>query len=390
MEVCRILRGKKISRILKHQSSQRYHLRFDWSNLPVQSNLAKRILASQSRCKTFASGETLTFKTHHLNNFGIGSDIHTWAASLCDAVENDLLLLARGRASQKNGLWIWMSENTCPFLGSRIRIASTNARTEEVLFDTPELNINPLRCYFGSHTDAFANTNGSCVETKSFSPKFVRKCSNLSNIRACPSIVNATGDISPSDWFAAAVEYLFQSLQQNVIEEALLQIKEAFPEGLPHPDDLVTVHIRWGDKGQEMKLQSIDSYVGNVSQILMTRPKDREHISPHIYLASEDPEAIRQFLEKAPKDWNIHTSGPTNKPGVSDMISMSEDKTTGLQSFGALLLSMESNRYILSTGSNWSRLINELRKNVVHPRCNYCTFMLDAAPGEEWWPQIFP
>lgn len=163
-------------------------------------------------------------------------------------------------------------------------------------------------------------------------------------------------------------------------------MQQAFPEGLPHPDDLITVHIRWGDKGREMELRSVERYIGNISEMIMTRPKNREHMPLHIYLASEDPEAIRQFLENAPKDWNIHTSGPTNKPGVSDMISMSKDEFAGLQSFGALLLSMESNRYVLSTGNNWSRLINELRKNVVNPRCDNCTIMIDVAPGEEWWP----
>ena len=328
----------------------------------------------------------MTFKTHHLFNYGIGSDIHTWAASLCNAVENDLLFLARGRAHQNNGLWIWMGEKSCPHLASRIRTASANAKKEQVPFDTPEMSINPLRCHFGSHADAFANVNGSCVKTKNFSPVFERSCSSLSNIRACPSIVNATGGITPSDWFAAAAEYLFQSVEQNVIREALIQMQQAFPEGLPHPDDLITVHIRWGDKGGEMELQSVERYIGNISEIIMTRPKNREHMPLHIYLASEDPEAIRQFLENAPKDWNIHTSGPTNKPGVSDMISMSKDEFAGLQSFGALLLSMESNRYVLSTGSNWSRLINELRKNVVNPRCDNCTIMIDVAPGEEWWP----
>lgn len=45
----------------------------------------------------------------------------------------------------------------------------------------------------------------------------------------------------------------------------------------------------------------------------------------------------------------------------------------GLQSLGALLISMQANRYVLSTGSNWSRLINELRKNIIDPRCGNCT-----------------
>ena len=49
----------------------------------------------------------------------------------------------------------------------------------------------------------------------------------------------------------------------------------------------------------------------------------------------------------------------------------------GLVSLASLLVSLESNRYVLTLGSNWSRLINELRATVVDYRCGNCTKMIN-------------
>jgi hypothetical protein len=54
----------------------------------------------------------------------------------------------------------------------------------------------------------------------------------------------------------------------------------------------------------------------------------------------------------------------------------------GLVALGSLLVAMESNDYVLTTGSNWSRLINELRKNVINLRCDDCTMLIDLVEGE--------
>jgi hypothetical protein len=55
----------------------------------------------------------------------------------------------------------------------------------------------------------------------------------------------------------------------------------------------------------------------------------------------------------------------------------------GLVTLALLLVSMEANTFVLTTASNWSRLINELRKNVLDPRCNNCTLMVDLI-SDEW------
>ncbi|EJK62648.1 hypothetical protein THAOC_16731, partial [Thalassiosira oceanica] len=134
----------------------------------------------------------------------------------------------------------------------------------------------------------------------------------------------------------AAMEFLFQSVRPAVIAEAERQAREAFPEGLPVPNNMVTVHMRWGDKPGEVGEKTLAKYfVAGVKRFV--QKKGLGGISPvHVYLASEDEVAIRAFEKKAPRNWHIHTSGPTGKGLIFEMTSGSN----GLASLGALLLSM--------------------------------------------------
>ena len=49
---------------------------------------------------------------------------------------------------------------------------------------------------------------------------------------------------------------------------------------------------------------------------------------------------------------------------------------------GSLLVAMEANDFVLTTASNWSRLMDELRKNVLEPRMANGTIMVDLRPGQ--------
>jgi len=186
---------------------------------------------------------------------------------------------------------------------------------------------------------------------------------------------------SVEDFMGASMEYLFQSVRPAVIAEAERQAREAFPLGLPDPNNMVTVHMRWGDKPGEVGEKTPAKYfLAGVERFV--RMKGLGERSPvHVYLASEDASAIRVFEQMAPKNWRIHTSGPTGSGQISKMSTGSN----GLSSLGALLLSMQSNYYVLVTTSNWSRLINELRTNVVDLHCRNCTQMIDLHPGQ--WPR---
>ena len=54
----------------------------------------------------------------------------------------------------------------------------------------------------------------------------------------------------------------------------------------------------------------------------------------------------------------------------------------GVVALGSLLVAMEADDFVLTTASNWSRMMNELRKNVLDALCNGCTSMVDLKYGE--------
>lgn len=187
----------------------------------------------------------------------------------------------------------------------------------------------------------------------------------------CPSILSDHGGISPVR--AAVTEFLFTRVSPLVQHEAERQLNITFGEA-GVPDNLITVHMRWGDKAMEMKLHHEYDYIDAVKRILKQRRKSifqRNDEEVHIFLATGDPPCVSAFVEAAPSTWKVYVS--------MVMIGSSE----GIPALGSLLVSMEANDFVLTTGSNWSRLINELRKNVLDPRCNKCTHLVDLEP-DEW------
>lgn len=49
----------------------------------------------------------------------------------------------------------------------------------------------------------------------------------------------------------------------------------------------------------------------------------------------------------------------------------------GLLTLASLLVAMEANDYVLTTTSNWSRLMDELRSAILDGKCKNCTRMID-------------
>ena len=129
----------------------------------------------------------------------------------------------------------------------------------------------------------------------------------------------------------AAMEYLFQSVRPEVIAEAERQAREAFPEGLPDPNNMVTVHMRWGDKpGEVGEKTPAEYFVAGVERFVQM--KGLGGSSPvHVYLASEDEVAIRAFEEKAPRNWRIHPYIGANGQGedIPDDVRLQRARIVG-------------------------------------------------------------
>ena len=96
--------------------------------------------------------------------------------------------------------------------------------------------------------------------------------------------------------------------------------------------------------------------------------------NPSVFLTTEDPIALAEFLKAAPKSWKQVL---VYKPAVSPYSAMHSQAmnakanggATGRHALIALLLALEARYFVLTGASNWSRLINELRKSVLDSDC---------------------
>jgi hypothetical protein len=183
------------------------------------------------------------------------------------------------------------------------------------------------------------------------------------------------------------MEFLFSSVSHLVIQEAERQIKAVFgDEGVPL--NLITVHVRWGDKYVEDVPLIIEEYITAVERIV----KEKELDSVHVLLCTEDPVAEERFRQAAHASWTIYLNHfyteflpfrkeQGNEFNVVPTLAVELKGKPGLWALGSVLVALEANYFVLTTTSNWSRLMDELRKNVVDPRCGGCTYMIDLQEG---------
>ena len=326
-------------------------LRRDWSRMPVQSGLARELKAHQTNC-------SLPLITFHMdNNYGLGSHLVLHSQALCNAIELGY------RVRTYNPEWLWMDKMYC---------------------DPKVATLSPLLCYFpdaefkcAKDQDDVLHVNRTMTDPRN-RRTFCRRLTATEN-------ENYNNQTLP-DFRAASMEYLFQSLSPVVIKEAERQVGLLFGERAPA--DLLVVHIRWGDKFWEMDLVPIDEYIAAVNDVLENR-KRNHNSTVNIYLACEDPNAVKAFLEAAPETWKVFvdrtfvelTPYRPAKGNRASWVARNTKGRAGLVALGSLLVAMEADNFVLTTSSNWSRLMDALRRNVIDPRCGNCTTMIDLRPG---------
>jgi hypothetical protein len=161
------------------------------------------------------------------------------------------------------------------------------------------------------------------------------------------------------------------------------------------------VRIRWGDKKREMELRPVQEYVDAVHRLVGSREGEEGGgdggdgvggpASVGVFLATEDPQAAREFRRAAAaRNWTVYLDAYYREfrgerlPGYNGngRLARKLRGRPGLVALASLLVAVQADDYVLTTKSNWSRLINELRKNVVDPRCGNCTRLVDLARGE--------
>ena len=177
----------------------------------------------------------------------------------------------------------------------------------------------------------------------------------------------------------AAVEYLFSRISPLVIEAAERLAARLIPRKCT-PDRTIAMHVRWGDKISETKLIPMENYV-NAIQLLA----DAYNLeTPCVVFMTEDPSATLAFRSMIRKDFFIIVNDQAifpNSTTHSKIAAQESNGSIGLQSLLSLLMSTEANYFVLTTDSNWSRLINSIRSTIIDRQCGNCTVMVDMSQG---------
>ena len=324
-------------------------LRHNWTHNPPLSPFAQAIEKHQSNC-------VLPFHTFHLDNvFGIGSHIALWSQAVCNAME------AGYRLRTYNPTWLWLDQTFCSLEVARKSPWLCYLPRSEILCGCSEPVTSPAM-------------NAS-------DPRDLKR-------HQC-ALLKGKGEDILREFRAASTEFLFRRVAPLVIQEAQRQVGLLFgPSGTP--DDLITVHIRWGDKFWEMPnrtLVAIETYFAAISSLLHEQQGHNQ--TANIYLATEDPRAYHEFQSASPTRWTVYFDRtvvelerfrPVKGNRASHMALNSKGRA-GLAGFASLLVAMEARSFVLTTRSNWSRVIDHLRRNIIDPRCNGCTKMVDLVSG---------
>ena len=204
----------------------------------------------------------------------------------------------------------------------------------------------------------------------------------------CASLLNQLPDYSNLDARATSLEAVFTAgLSQAVVEEAQRQHKRVFSNGVPPAEQLITVHVRWGDKATEMELVPMQEYIQAVYEIA-----EQQGLQPsdtHVFLATEDPKAVEAFNAGADERWTVYTDQfyydflPLRSNETQDVAAITHDNhgDVGLLAMGSLLVALEANHYVLTSASNWSRMMNLLRRTVVRAAACEGGFIEPGQPG---------
>ena len=328
-------------------------LRRKWLNNPPLSPLARQIEAHQSNCSR--SVATLTF----FKNAGLGAHFMWWNSGIHYAMQYmDPPPRIQSRTSSDE-VFVWLDQEYC--------------NVTQAMYESP------LMCYL-------PRAERRCMEpAEGSNPDWKELPISKQHV--------GFGTIQ-----AAGTEYLFQSVAPLVIQEAKRQVGLIFASvGGVVPQDIVTVHLRWGDKFKEMQLVSIEQYIEAVQNVSGRSAGDNSTLP--IFLATEDPSAYDAFIQAMPSNWVVYaditlTEMKLIRPSENVNHALSATKRTngrsGLIAMASLLVAMEARYFVVTTASNWSTIMEFLRTNIIDPRCGNCTRMIDLRPWSKRRRQSSP
>eukprot|EP00850_Spirogloea_muscicola_P015392 SM000117S25512 [mRNA] locus=s117:217810:219589:- [translate_table: standard] len=135
------------------------------------------------------------------------------------------------------------------------------------------------------------------------------------------------------------------------------------------PRPIVSVHVRQGDKWLEANLFSLHAYMWLANRLRFHAPDLQ-----HVWLSTESERVITHTA--AYKSWQWHYTNITRQSDTTSMVAF--EAAIGVQhalesALVNLLIASECDYFVGMLGSNWNRLINELRLTNGRFRAGYLT-----------------
>lgn len=130
---------------------------------------------------------------------------------------------------------------------------------------------------------------------------------------------------------------------------------------IPLPRGVVHVHIRHGDKGDEMTLQGGKVYADAAEKLAQLH---LQTLRREMFVSSEDDAAIAEITTLLPKWEFLWYDLPRSNLGpLAQVNALGADHaaTTTLQHLQQLMISLEADAWVGTRASNWNRLIDEFR-----------------------------
>ena len=162
------------------------------------------------------------------------------------------------------------------------------------------------------------------------------------------------GEMALTWWRSQAAAYIFRLNFRTAswTRQYRKLLHEAGKVPLPLPRHSISVHVRHGDKIKETPLYSWDEHYRRALNV-----SEKEGIPVNIFLSTDDPQVV---TEASSLD-NVFTV-PYERTQQDFGTQVHEGSWLFLNSILNLFVAIECEYFVGTQGSNWNRLINELRR----------------------------
>jgi hypothetical protein len=132
---------------------------------------------------------------------------------------------------------------------------------------------------------------------------------------------------------------------------------------IPLPPGAIHAHVRHGDKYTEMTLQGAPRYTNASVALVLAQPFALRHV---LYISTEDPGVPAEAaMHLAGHGWSVlhYTIRRSNTGPLTQLLDLGAERAgeTTRTHLQQLVMSMEADAWVGTRGSNWNRLLDELR-----------------------------